>query len=178
MTKEEAMKHLIAKLECLTRSKGFREKCDSYNSYEGCYECDLGYKQGNIGEQIESLNLAIKALEQEDTLDNMRADLSNAIQDTVEELNHIATEPYDVDDYQEGVTDGIQLAIRTINAKIKDCKNSGGNVTNEEIEEAIDLLDNLIGVVEDNHNSDYDKAIKMGIEALKRLSNTSNDERR
>ena len=65
MTREEAIKHLAAKLECLTRSKGFREKCDSYNSYEGCYECDLGYKQGNIGEQIESLKLAIKALAQE-----------------------------------------------------------------------------------------------------------------
>jgi len=102
----------------------------------------------------------------------------NAIQDTVEELNHIATEPYDVDDYQEGVTNGIQLAIRTINTKINEYTNSGGNVTNEEIEEAIDLLDNLIGMVEDNHSSDYDKAIKMGIEALKRLSNTSNDERR
>lgn len=46
--------------------------------------------------------------------------LSNAIQDTVEELNHIATEPYDIDDYQEGVTDGIQLAIRTINTKIRE----------------------------------------------------------
>lgn len=65
ITNEEATEHLTAKLECLTRSKGFREKCDSYNSYEGCYECDLGHKQGNIGEQIESLKLAIKALEQE-----------------------------------------------------------------------------------------------------------------
>ena len=65
MTREEAIKHLTAKLECLMRSKGVREKCDSYNSYEGCYECDLGYKQGNIGEQIESLKLAIKALKQE-----------------------------------------------------------------------------------------------------------------
>ena len=64
MTNEEATKHLTAKLECLMRSKGFCEKCDNYNSYEGCYECDLGYKQGNIGEQIESLKLAIKALEQ------------------------------------------------------------------------------------------------------------------
>ena len=63
MTNEEATKHLTAKLECLTRSKGFREKCDSCNSYEGCYECDLCYKQCNIGEQIESLKLAIKALE-------------------------------------------------------------------------------------------------------------------
>ena len=49
---------------------------------------------------------------------------------------------------------------------------------NEEIEEAIDLLDNLIGMVEDNHKSDYDKAIKMGIEALKRLSNINDNERR
>ena len=75
MTNEEATKHLTAKLECLTRSKGCREKCDSYNSYEGYYECDLGYKQGNIGEQIESLKLAIKALEQEDILDKIRAEI-------------------------------------------------------------------------------------------------------
>ena len=34
-------------------------------------------------------------------------------------------------------------------------------------ETAIDLLDNLIGMVEDNHGSDYDKAIHMGIDALK-----------
>lgn len=32
---------------------------------------------------------------------------------------------------------------------------------------AIDLLDNLLGMVEDNHGSDYDKAIHMGIDALK-----------
>ena len=34
-------------------------------------------------------------------------------------------------------------------------------------EEAIDLLDNLIGMVEDNHESDYDTALQMGIKALK-----------
>lgn len=33
--------------------------------------------------------------------------------------------------------------------------------------EAINLLDNLIGMIEDNQNSDYDKALKMAIEALK-----------
>ena len=38
-------------------------------------------------------------------------------------------------------------------------------------EEAIDLLDNLIGMVEDNHNSDYDTALKMGIKALKQDKN-------
>lgn len=32
---------------------------------------------------------------------------------------------------------------------------------------AIELLDNLLGVVEDNHGSDYDKAIHMAIDALK-----------
>jgi hypothetical protein len=33
-------------------------------------------------------------------------------------------------------------------------------------EEAIELLDNLIGMVEDNQNSDYDTALKMAIKAL------------
>lgn len=76
MTNEEASKHLKAKLECLTRSKGFCGKCDSYNSYEGCYECDLGHKQGNIGEQIESLKSAIRALEQENMLDKIRDEIA------------------------------------------------------------------------------------------------------
>lgn len=38
------------------------------------------------------------------------------------------------------------------------------NMTNEE---AIDLLDNLIGMVNDNHDNDYDMALKMGINSLK-----------
>lgn len=33
-------------------------------------------------------------------------------------------------------------------------------------DEAIDLLGNLVGMVEDNHESDYDCALKMAIEAL------------
>lgn len=33
-------------------------------------------------------------------------------------------------------------------------------------EEAIELLDNLIGMIEDNQNNDYDEALKMGIKAL------------
>lgn len=35
-------------------------------------------------------------------------------------------------------------------------------------EQAIDLLDNLIGFVEDNHDNDYDEALKMAIEALEK----------
>jgi len=34
-------------------------------------------------------------------------------------------------------------------------------------EKAIDLLDNLIGMVTDNQDSDYDEALKMAIDALK-----------
>ena len=34
-------------------------------------------------------------------------------------------------------------------------------------DKAIELLDNLIGMVEDNHGSDYDAAIHMAIDALK-----------
>ena len=34
-------------------------------------------------------------------------------------------------------------------------------------EEAINLLDNLIGMVSDNHDSDYDTALRMAIDALR-----------
>lgn len=34
-------------------------------------------------------------------------------------------------------------------------------------EKAMDLLDNLIGMVDDNQENDYDEALKMGITALK-----------
>ena len=34
-------------------------------------------------------------------------------------------------------------------------------------QKAADLLDNLIGMVEDTQENDYDAALKMGIEALK-----------
>lgn len=41
-------------------------------------------------------------------------------------------------------------------------------MTKEEREKAIDLLDNLIGMVEDNQDNDYDKALRMGIESLRK----------
>lgn len=34
-------------------------------------------------------------------------------------------------------------------------------------EQAIDLLDNLIGMVTDSNENDYDTALKMGIDAIK-----------
>ena len=34
-------------------------------------------------------------------------------------------------------------------------------------EKAIDLLDNLLGMIEDSQDNDYDTAFKMGINALK-----------
>lgn len=40
-------------------------------------------------------------------------------------------------------------------------------MTREEREKAIDILDYLIGMVEDNQGNDYDFALKKGIEALK-----------
>ena len=43
-------------------------------------------------------------------------------------------------------------------------------MTREEREKAIDLLDNLVGMVEDNQDNDYDFALKKGIEALKQDS--------
>ena len=37
-------------------------------------------------------------------------------------------------------------------------------------EKAIDLLDNLVGMVSDNQESDYDTALKVGIHAIKMQS--------
>ena len=34
-------------------------------------------------------------------------------------------------------------------------------------QEAADLLDNLIGLISDNQDSDYDEALKLGIKALR-----------
>lgn len=62
MTNEQAKKMLKAKLECLKReTSGFYGDCNRCN----CDECSLNYEQGNMGEQKEALDMAIKALEQE-----------------------------------------------------------------------------------------------------------------
>lgn len=44
-------------------------------------------------------------------------------------------------------------------------------------EKAIDLLDNLIGMVEDNQENDYDTALHMAINALKKQEWTPVSER-
>ena len=62
MTNEQAKKMIKAKLECLKReTSGTDFDCNNSN----CDECPLCYEQGNIGEQKEALDMAIKALEQE-----------------------------------------------------------------------------------------------------------------
>ena len=62
MTNEEARNMLVAKMICLTReTSGTDTECNSHN----CDNCGLNYEQGNIGEQKEALDLAIKALEQQ-----------------------------------------------------------------------------------------------------------------
>ena len=61
MTRAEAIKMLTAKVECIKRySSGINEDCNSPD----CGECTLWYEQGNMGEQIEYLQMAIKALEE------------------------------------------------------------------------------------------------------------------
>ena len=62
MTEERAKKMLKAKLECLKReTSGTDIDCN----YRNCDECNLCYEQGNMGEQKEALEIAIKALEQQ-----------------------------------------------------------------------------------------------------------------
>ena len=73
MTNEQAEKMLKAKLECLKReTSGTDFDCNNSN----CDECSLCYEQGNMGEQKEALDMAIKALEQqhcEDTISRQAA---------------------------------------------------------------------------------------------------------
>jgi hypothetical protein len=62
MTNEQAKKMLKAKLECLKRdTSGTDFDCNNRN----CDDCSLNYEQGNMGEQKEALDMAIKALEKE-----------------------------------------------------------------------------------------------------------------
>jgi hypothetical protein len=61
MTPEEAKKMLKAKLECLkNETSGINHDCNM----RLCDGCSLNYEQGNMGEQEEALDMAIKALEQ------------------------------------------------------------------------------------------------------------------
>ena len=73
MTNEQAKKMLKAKLECLKReTSGTYLDCNNSN----CDECLLCYEQGNMVEQKEALDMAIKALEQqpcEDTISRQSA---------------------------------------------------------------------------------------------------------
>lgn len=60
MTQEEVRNMLVAKMICLTReTSGTDVECNSHN----CENCGLNYEQGNMGEQKEALDMAIKALE-------------------------------------------------------------------------------------------------------------------
>ena len=65
MTNEEAKKMLKAKLECLkNETSGVNYDCNM----RLCDGCSLNYEQGNLGEQQEALETAVKALEKLDHL--------------------------------------------------------------------------------------------------------------
>jgi rubrerythrin len=62
MTREEAIRMLKAKLECMTRDvSGSDDDCNR----KLCGECHLNYEQGNMGEQKEYIRMSIEALERE-----------------------------------------------------------------------------------------------------------------
>lgn len=65
MKYEEAIEMMKAKLECMTREvSGVDQDCNMNK----CFECDLCYTQGNMGEQKEWLRMGIEALENQKTL--------------------------------------------------------------------------------------------------------------
>jgi hypothetical protein len=82
MTNEEAKKMLKAKLECFKNEiSGINHDCNM----RLCDGCSLNYEQGNMGEQKEALDMAIKALEQQPCEDCIsREDAKNLFWDGTE----------------------------------------------------------------------------------------------
>lgn len=77
MTNEEAIKKIKAKLECMDRqTRGIFEECNS----DMCDSCDLNYDQGNMGEQKETLRMAIKALETVERIKVRKRELEKKLQ--------------------------------------------------------------------------------------------------
>ena len=75
MTKEESIAMLKAKRECIELdTNGNAELCD-----RNCGNCKLNYEQGNMGEQKEALEMAIKALEQEEYYKNLAKSYAKTI---------------------------------------------------------------------------------------------------
>ena len=72
MINEECIKMLKAKLECMNRQiRGIFEECNS----DMCDDCSLNYDQGNMGEQKETLGMAIKALETVERIEERKQEL-------------------------------------------------------------------------------------------------------
>lgn len=72
MTKREVIEMLTAKAECIRReASGTDIDCNLRN----CDECDLCYKQGTTGDQMEALRVAISALQAQDVPDTNVGDM-------------------------------------------------------------------------------------------------------
>ena len=68
MTNSEAIEKLKAYLKCQRlQVKGIYEDCNE----KLCDNCDLCYAQGNNGERIKSIELAIKALEKQEKIKDL-----------------------------------------------------------------------------------------------------------
>jgi len=76
ITPEETIKILTAKAECMRReTSGIDIDCN----YRNCDECNLCYKQGTTGDQMEALRVAISALQAQ----NLQPTCNNLATDTI-----------------------------------------------------------------------------------------------
>lgn len=119
MSIEEAKKFLAAKLECIEQRTN-PSGCD-----DDCEACSLCYAQGTMGDQIEALRIAIKALEHEpmheeiDTLKQMLVELVEGFREsTLDKIRDEIAGIRDKDpeeDYQYGYNDALRLAAHIVN---------------------------------------------------------------
>lgn len=86
MTNKEAIKMLRAKLYCIELDTRGARDCNEQN----CDNCPYNYEQGNMGEQKQALDMAIKALEQEPntwSLDDARKVFMDDVYNTLDFLS-------------------------------------------------------------------------------------------
>lgn len=110
ITPEETIKILTAKAECMRReTSGIDIDCN----YRNCDECDLCYKQGTTGDQMEALRMAISALQEKDSLiARLKAE---AIKRNVQYMKSR-------DRYLIGFVDGMRLASSIVDGSIDEPK--------------------------------------------------------
>lgn len=112
MTPQEAKKMLEAKLKCLiAETSGTNHDCNM----RLCDGCPLNYEQGNMGEQKQALDMAIKALEQQPCEDCIsREEVRRVLGNEVFELMKIHITNSEDNPKADAMAHGVNWSLNTL----------------------------------------------------------------